>query len=128
MAWPKWSSWKTRIRARRCCSKQAYTLGRRCRRLVPGDLLHFLVNPDRGQLDPPFFDFNDATMVYDGFYAEDMRATLGVLLSTGHYLFNADLWRMLLRRARSAPAPAPAASVARPLSGLRRAPALSMEA
>ena len=54
-------------------------------------------------------------MVYDGFYAEDMRATLGVLLSTGHYLFNADLWRMLLRRGRSAPAPARAAPVARAL-------------
>jgi predicted ATP-grasp superfamily ATP-dependent carboligase len=76
-----------------------YTLGRRCRWLVPGDLLHFLANPDRGQLDPPFFDFNDATMVYDGFYADDTRATLGVLMSTGHYLFDSDMWRMLLRPA-----------------------------
>src|SRR5919197_644583 len=88
----------------------AYTVGRRCRWLVPGDLLHFLVNPDRMQLDPPFFDFSADGMIYDGFYPEDKRATLGVLLSTAHYLFDADLWGMLLRRGRSA-APARAASM-----------------
>jgi len=96
-----------------------YTLGRRCRWLVLGDLLHFLVNPDRDKLDPPFFDFNDATMVYDGFYAEDKRATLGVLLSTGHYLFDADMWRMLLRRGRSGATATRQAPVARALSWLR---------
>jgi predicted ATP-grasp superfamily ATP-dependent carboligase len=104
-----------------------YTLGRRCRWLVPGDLLHFLVNPDRGRLDPPFFDFNDSTMVYDGFYADDMRATLGVLLSTGHYLFDADLWRMLLRRGRSTLAPSQPTPVARALNWLRPASAMSVE-
>jgi predicted ATP-grasp superfamily ATP-dependent carboligase len=87
-----------------------YTVGRRCRWLLPGDLLHFLVNPDRLQLQPSFFDFNQEGMVYDGFYAEDKSATLGVLLSTAHYLFDADLWGMLLRRGRSA-APARAASM-----------------
>jgi predicted ATP-grasp superfamily ATP-dependent carboligase len=113
---------------RRISDTHVYTLGRRCRWLVPGDVLHFLVNPDRGQLDPPFFDFNDSTMVYDGFYAEDMRATLGVLLSTAHYLFDADLWRMLLRRGRAAPTPSRPLPVARALSGLRPASAMSMEA
>jgi predicted ATP-grasp superfamily ATP-dependent carboligase len=103
-----------------------YTLGRRCRWLVPGDLLHFLVNADRAQLDPPFFDFDDATVVYDGFYADDMRATLGVLLSTGHYLFDADLWRMLLRRGHSTPARPQLGSLARALGWLR--PAQVMEA
>jgi predicted ATP-grasp superfamily ATP-dependent carboligase len=99
-----------------------YTVGRRCRWLVPGDLLHFVVNPERARLDPPFFDFDDAAMVYDGFYADDKRATLGVLLSTGHYLFDADLWSMLVRRGRSSRAaavrPAP---VARALNSLRPA-------
>jgi len=105
-----------------------YTLGRRCRWLLPGDLLHFLVNAERAQLDPPFFDFDDATVVYDGFYADDMRATLGVLLSTGHYLFNADLWRMLLRRGRSTRAPAQPVPVARALNWLRPAQAIWREA
>jgi predicted ATP-grasp superfamily ATP-dependent carboligase len=112
----------------RITQTHVYTVGRRCRWLVPGDLLHFLVNPDRRQLDPPFFDFNDATMVYDGFYAGDFRATLGVLLSTGHYLFDADIWRMLLRRGRSAAAPTRPAPAARALNWLRPARAISAEA
>src|SRR5919197_1019369 len=87
-----------------------YTVGRRCRWLLPGDILHFLANPERSQMDPPFFDFSADGMIYDGFYPEDKRATLGVLLSTAHYLFDADLWGMLLRRGRSA-APARAASM-----------------
>jgi predicted ATP-grasp superfamily ATP-dependent carboligase len=105
-----------------------YTIGRRCRWLVPGDLLHFVVNPERGRLDPPFFDFNDAAMVYDGFYADDQRATLGVLLSTGHYLFDADMWRMLLRRGRTAQSSPRPAALSRALSWLRPASALSIEA
>jgi predicted ATP-grasp superfamily ATP-dependent carboligase len=101
-----------------------YTVGRRCRWLVPGDLLHFLVNPERARLDPPFFDFSDASMVYDGFYAEDKRATLGVLLSTGHYLFDADLWDMLRRRGRTSPV-----ASARPVPAVHLlSPAMSMEA
>jgi predicted ATP-grasp superfamily ATP-dependent carboligase len=112
----------------RIAETHVYTIGRRCRWLVPGDLLHFLVNPDRGRLDPPFFDFNDSTMVYDGFYREDMQATLGVLLSTAHYLFDGDLWRMLLRRGLPASAPARPAPIARALNWLRPAPALPAEA
>src|SRR5205807_4735161 len=108
----------------RITDTHVYTVGRRCRWLVPGDLLHFLVNPERARLDPPFFDFDDAAMVYDGFYADDKRATLGVLLSTGHYLFDADLWSMLVRRGRSA-APAQPALAARALGWLRPASAIS---
>jgi predicted ATP-grasp superfamily ATP-dependent carboligase len=80
-----------------------YTVGRRCRWLIPGDVLHFLVNPERLRLDPPFFEFSPS-QIYDGFYAEDKRATLGVLLSTLHYLFDADPWQMLARRRSTASA------------------------
>jgi hypothetical protein len=62
-------------------------------------MLHFLVNPDRLQMDPPFFELDGSGTVYDGFYPADKRATLGVLLSTAHYVFDGDLWRMF-RRAR----------------------------
>ena len=89
-----------------------YALGQRCRWLLPGDVLHFLANPDRLRLDPPFFTFGGET-VYDGFYGEDAGATLGVALSCGHYLMDKDLWGLLLRgrrrpREQSAPLPAPA--------------------
>jgi hypothetical protein len=68
---------------------------------LPGDLLHFLVNPDRLRMDPPFFQFGERATVLDGFYAHDKRATLGVLLSTAHYLFDGDVWSMF-RRGRPA--------------------------
>ncbi|MGH2369244.1 MAG: hypothetical protein ACRDI2_13695 [Chloroflexota bacterium] len=86
-----------------------YAVGRRCRWLLPGDVLHFLANPDRLRLDPPFFAFGGET-VYDGFYGEDAGATLGVLLSCGHYLLDKDLWGLLLRgrRQRRQEQPVPA--------------------
>lgn len=73
-----------------------YPVGRRCRWLLPGDLLHFVTNPDRLTMDPPFFHFGGGT-VYDGFNVGDPAATLGVLLSCGHYLRDGDLWGMLRR-------------------------------
>jgi predicted ATP-grasp superfamily ATP-dependent carboligase len=88
-----------------------YAVGQRCRWLLPGDVLHFLANPDRLRLDPPFFAFGGET-VYDGFYGEDAGATLGVALSCGHYLMDKDLWGLLLRGRRQRrpeqPAPLPA--------------------
>jgi predicted ATP-grasp superfamily ATP-dependent carboligase len=93
-----------------------YTLGQRCRWLLPGDLLHFLSNPDRGRMDPPFFRFRDGATTYDGLYRDDPGATLGVLLSCGHYLFDRDLWGLLGRRARRGPAvPAGQPPLAAPL-------------
>jgi predicted ATP-grasp superfamily ATP-dependent carboligase len=80
-----------------------YTVGRRCRWLLPGDILHFLANPERLQMDPPFFEFSPAATVYDGFYPADTWATVGVLVSTAHYLFDTDLWGMLLRGRQSTP-------------------------
>lgn len=77
-----------------------YTVGRRCRWLVPGDMFHYAANPNRAQLDPPFFQFRGADTVYDGLYRDDPGATLGVLLSCGHYLFDAEMWRLLLRGKR----------------------------
>ena len=34
-----------------------YAAGVRCRWLIPGDILHFIKNPDRFSLEPGFFDF-----------------------------------------------------------------------
>jgi predicted ATP-grasp superfamily ATP-dependent carboligase len=79
-----------------------YAVGRRCRWLLPGDVLHFLSNPDRLRLDPSFFALGEET-VYDGFYGEDQGATLGVLLSCGHYLMDKDVWGLLRRGRRPRP-------------------------
>jgi predicted ATP-grasp superfamily ATP-dependent carboligase len=80
-----------------------YVVGRHCRWLVPGDLLHFLANSDRMRMHPPFFQFSPSGTVYDGLYRNDLGATFGVLVSSAHYLFDPQMWRMLLR-GRSAPA------------------------
>jgi predicted ATP-grasp superfamily ATP-dependent carboligase len=82
-----------------------YEIGRKCRWLLPGDILHFVVNPDRLRMQPSFFDFREPATVLDGFYAEDKRATLGVLLSTAHYLFDKDIWSMFGRGKRPAARP-----------------------
>lgn len=74
-----------------------YEVGRRCRWLLPGDMLHFLANPNRLRMTPSFFDFRGAQTVYDGFDAADPGASLGTLLACGHYLFDADKWSMLRR-------------------------------
>jgi predicted ATP-grasp superfamily ATP-dependent carboligase len=78
-----------------------YEIGRKCRWLLPGDILHFVVNPDRLRMQPSFFEFREPSTVLDGFYAEDKRATLGVLLSTAHYLFDTDVWSMFGRGQRA---------------------------
>jgi predicted ATP-grasp superfamily ATP-dependent carboligase len=90
-------------RGKRIDEVHAYDVGQRCRWVLPGDLLHFMANSDRLRMDPSFFDFNAPDTIYDGIYADDLGATAGVVASTAHYLFKADLWRMLLRNKRAAP-------------------------
>ncbi|MBV9582987.1 MAG: ATP-grasp domain-containing protein [Chloroflexi bacterium] len=74
-----------------------YVVGRQCRWLLPGDILHFLANSDRMRMQPSFFEFSGRETVYDGLYRDDLGATFGVLVSSAHYLFDPQMWRMLLR-------------------------------
>ena len=48
-----------------------YTVGKRCRWLLFGDILHFLNNPDRFHLHPSFFQFFDPNTSYDIISGED---------------------------------------------------------
>lgn len=74
-----------------------YRVGRHCRWLLPGDVLHFIANADRMRMRPSFFHFKSADTVYDGFYRDDLGATLGVLLGTMHQLLDPSMWHLLLR-------------------------------
>lgn len=48
-----------------------YKVGIRCRWLWPGDLLHFLFNPDRFRLNPSFFRFLDKDTKYEFLNLDD---------------------------------------------------------
>lgn len=56
----------------------AYADGVRSRWLIPGDLLHFLTNPDRWRMQPGFFDFSAPDDILD---TRDPGPLLGMFLS-----------------------------------------------
>ncbi len=65
-----------------------YRVGVRCRFLFPGDALHFLHNPGRWRLDPPFFRFRGAH--YDVESWRDPGPALGQFLSLLPFLTRAE--------------------------------------
>lgn len=71
-----------------------YAAGVRMRWLIPGDLLHFLANPDRLRLKPGFFDFSAKDDIIS---RHDPLPAAGRVLSVFTLLFDKEL-RALLRR------------------------------
>ncbi len=59
----------------------SYRLGHRCRWLLPGDILHFLHNPNRWQLEPSFFRFRAPDQTYDIIDPHDPLPILGTILA-----------------------------------------------
>jgi len=57
-----------------------YPIGKYCRWLWPGDILHFLTNPNRFDLQPGFFKFWDSNVSYDIISADDPLPVLGIVL------------------------------------------------
>jgi predicted ATP-grasp superfamily ATP-dependent carboligase len=74
-----------------------YETGIRCRWLLPGDILHFLSNPDRLHMEPGFFQFFDGT-AYDIFSKDDPLPILGRTLAMAGYTFSPKMWKRVLRR------------------------------
>jgi len=75
-----------------------YPAGRRCRWLLPGDALHFLVNPERWKMKPGFFDFFDPNTVDDTLSLSDPGPTLGFALAALRYAFDREMWGFIFRR------------------------------
>ncbi len=75
------------------CNK--YREGVLSRWLLPGDLLHFLHNPNRFRLRPGFFDFS---IKDDIIIKEDLMPLWGRLLSVFAFLFNKNYRKILKRR------------------------------
>ena len=75
-----------------------YPVGRKCRWLLPGDLLHFLQNPRRMRLDPSFFRFRDGDTGYDICSLRDPLPVLGRVLTGLILLTDPDMKARLRER------------------------------
>jgi len=75
-----------------------YQIGKRCRWLLPGDILHFIHNPRRGNLTPQFFRFWDGKTAYDIFSLKDPLPTLGRILTLLTLLYDQDMKQRLKKR------------------------------
>jgi predicted ATP-grasp superfamily ATP-dependent carboligase len=75
-----------------------YQIGKRCRWLLPGDILHFIYNPKRSSLLPEFFNFWDRNTAYDIVSIEDPLPSLGRILTPLTFLYNADMKERLKKR------------------------------
>lgn len=71
-----------------------YRVGVRGRWLLPGDIAHFISNPNRFRLKPSFFKFFDKDTYYDDFKKGDLAGNLAVLICTGLMIFDPETWKI----------------------------------
>jgi predicted ATP-grasp superfamily ATP-dependent carboligase len=74
----------------------SYDVGVRCRWLIPGDILHFIHNPNRFRMNPGFFKFWDDKMHYDLISMDDPGPLWGMFCAALILLFKRDFWRHYL--------------------------------
>ncbi|MBN1277620.1 MAG: ATP-grasp domain-containing protein [Deltaproteobacteria bacterium] len=75
-----------------------YQTGKRCRWLLPGDILHFIFNPGRKSLLPGFLNFWDKNTAYDILSAHDPLPVLGRILTPLTFIYDRDMRRRLKMR------------------------------
>ena len=75
-----------------------YTVGKRCRWLLLGDILHFLNNPHRFHLHPSFFQFFDPNTSYDIISKDDPFPVIGSAATLFTFLYDPEMKRFLERR------------------------------
>ncbi len=75
-----------------------YRVGHLCRWLLPGDILHFLQNPNRWRLKPSFFEFRRPNMSYDIIDMDDPLPILGSLLALLPFYGSKDFFHVRMRR------------------------------
>lgn len=75
-----------------------YEIGKRCRWLLPGDILHFIHNPKRGRLMPHFFRFWGRNTAYDILSLKDPLPALGRIMTLLTLLYDRDMKQRLKKR------------------------------
>jgi len=77
---------------------EKYRLGIACRWLLPGDMLHFIFNPNRSRIMNDFFRFNTRNTFYDILSAQDPIPAIVKILSPLTFLYDADMKARLKAR------------------------------
>ena len=75
-----------------------YQIGKKCRWLLPGDILHFIYNPERMRLLPEFFRFWNENTAYDILSLKDPLPVLGRILTPLTFLYDKDMKHRLKQR------------------------------
>ena len=75
-----------------------YSVGKRCRWLLFGDILHFLTNPRRFHLHPPFLHFFEPNTSDDMISKEDPLPVLGAMATFFTFLYDPEMKRFFERR------------------------------
>lgn len=75
-----------------------YKTGIMCRNLLPGDILHFIFNKDRRNMNPPLLSGKDINMRDDIISKDDPMPVVGFVAACLRYIFDKRMWKFLLRR------------------------------
>jgi predicted ATP-grasp superfamily ATP-dependent carboligase len=75
-----------------------YKVGKHCRWLLLGDILHFLKNPNRFCLSPSFFHFFAPNTSYDIISKDDPFPVIGSMSTFFTFLYDSEMKRFLGRR------------------------------
>jgi predicted ATP-grasp superfamily ATP-dependent carboligase len=75
-----------------------YPVGKRCRWLLFGDILHFFTNPNRLHLHPSFFHFFEPNTAYDIISKKDPLPILGAMATFFTFLYDPEMKRFLEKR------------------------------
>ncbi len=70
-----------------------YNAGIRCRWLLPGDIAHFISNPERFKIKPSFFNFFEKNTFYDEFRKGDFRGNIASVLCAFLSFFDFETWK-----------------------------------
>jgi len=76
----------------------AYSVGVRCRWLLPGDVFHFLANKSRFAMDPPFLGRTMPKLHDDIVSLDDPLPTLGFFMACMRYALDKDMWKTMFQR------------------------------
>ena len=71
---------------------RAYRVGVINRSFLPYDILHFLSNPHRWQMQPSFFDFFGSAVHFDILSADDLMPIMGFFLTCIRYMLDPEIW------------------------------------